>query len=205
MNASCLRSRPRRQRPWGNNFVRDAGGVTTKLASNKCLRRDCLTLPRLSRAEPSGRRETCSFVLAMTISPGRPLARQRMDIEMNYWAAACLGSAATCSALLLASPSSAQVPRDRGEIRGTDGLAASHAKATDLWINQQHNQADGRYVSGSYPYAGICQTYPTYPMPAPPAIFSYDYGCPSRNIYHANHRASRLAIPRAPWAYDLYY
>jgi len=96
---------------------------------------------------------------------------------MNRTAAAYLVSAAVCAGLLVNSPSWAQA---------MDGRS-------------------GQYASDSYPYGYFCLTYPTYPTPTPPSVFSGDYGCPSRNIYHANLRTSRLFIPGAPGAYDAYY
>lgn len=96
---------------------------------------------------------------------------------MNCTAAAYLVSAAVCAGLLVNSPSWAQA---------MDGRS-------------------GQYASDSYPYGYFCLTYPTYPTPTPPSVFSGNYGCPSRNIYHANLRTSRLFIPGAPGAYDAYY
>jgi hypothetical protein len=94
-----------------------------------------------------------------------------------------LGLATFCAGLLLASPSLAQAAE----------------------ISRQHNGLDGQYAYDSYPNGSVCLTYPSYPTPTPPAVFSYDYGCPSRNIYHANLRTSRLVYPGALGAYDLYY
>jgi hypothetical protein len=96
---------------------------------------------------------------------------------MNRTAAAYLVSAAVCTGLLVNSPSWAQA---------MDGRS-------------------GQYASDSYPYGYFCLTYPTYPTPTPPSVFLGDYGCPSKNIYHANLRTSRLFIPGAPGAYDAYY
>jgi len=94
-----------------------------------------------------------------------------------------LGVAAFCAGLLLASP--------------------SFAPAAET--GRHHNGQDGQYAYESYPYEYVfCLTYPTYPMPTPPAVFSFDYGCPSENVYHANLRPSRLHYPGALGAYDLY-
>lgn len=100
-----------------------------------------------------------------------------MENAMNRTTAAYLVSAAVCAGLLVNIPSWAQA---------MDGRS-------------------GQYASDSYPYGYFCLTYPTYPTPTPPSVFSGDYGCPSRNIYHANLRTSRLFIPGAPDAYDAYY
>jgi hypothetical protein len=88
---------------------------------------------------------------------------------------------------------------------GAGLLLASSSLADAAEISRQYNGLDGQYVYESYPYGYFCLTYPTFPMPTPPAVFSYDYGCPSGNIYHANLRTSRLVYPGAHGAYDLYY
>jgi hypothetical protein len=124
---------------------------------------------------------------------------------MNRKAAAYLVSAVVCGRLLAASPSLAQAMDGRGEKSTTATAAASHRVATNPAVNRQHRRRDIQYASDSYPYGHFCVTYPTYPTPTPPTVFSDDYGCPSRNIYHANLQTARLVIPGAPGAYDLYY
>jgi hypothetical protein len=87
---------------------------------------------------------------------------------------------------------------------GAGLMLASPFFAQAAEIGRQHNGLDAQYAYETYPYGYFCLTYPTYPMPTPPAVFSYDYGCPSGNIYRANLRTSRLVYPGALGAYDLY-
>jgi hypothetical protein len=124
---------------------------------------------------------------------------------MNRTASAYLVSAAVCGGSLVASPSWVQAMDSRGEISTTDTVIASPKLASHPAIDRHHRRRGQQYASDSYPYGYFCLTYPTYPTPTPPSVFSDDYGCPSRNIYPANPRTSRLVIHGAPGAYDLYY
>jgi hypothetical protein len=124
---------------------------------------------------------------------------------MNRTAAAYLVSAAVCGGLLAAGPSLGQAMDGQGDLRTNEPALASQKVATNRTGNRQHTRQSEQYASDSYPYGHFCLTYPTYPTPTPPSDFSGDYGCPSRNIYHANLQTSRLVIPGASGAYDLYY
>lgn len=85
-------------------------------------------------------------------------------------------------------------------------LLASLSLAQAAELSSQYAGQEGQYAYASYPYGPVCLTYPTYPLPEPPGIFSYDYGCPVKNMmYHPNHRTIRLVYPGALGAYTSYY
>jgi hypothetical protein len=84
--------------------------------------------------------------------------------------------------------------------RGVHGLASEQSL-----LGSSNGRPQWTIRLRQHPYGYFCLTYPTYPTPTPPSVFLGDYGCPSKNIYHANLRTSRLFIPGAPGAYDAYY
>jgi hypothetical protein len=144
------------------------------------------------------------MVLKNTAQPRAVKCRQRTETAMNR-TAAYLVSTAMCGRLLAASPAWAQAMDGHGDLSTNEPALASQKVTTNPAVDRQHRRRGQQYASDSYHYGYFCLTYPTYPTPTSPSVFSGDYGCPSRNIYHANLRTAGLVIPGAPGAYDLYY